>query len=106
MRRNAAEALGTIASQAPETVEALAAVSNDPDERVRRNAALSLAKIGPAAHTAVPAIRTLLNDENRYVRFNAVLALQHIATPAASAALWDDLLASRWCPITTKETPY
>ncbi len=106
VRRNAAEALGTIAPQVPEAIDGLAALAADQDERVRRNVALALAKIGRAAHTAVPAICQLLNDENRYVRFNAILALQHIGTPEASTALWDHLLVSRWCPITTQETPF
>ena len=73
---------------------------------MRRNAALALAKIGPAAAAAVSALRSSLNDENRYVRFNAVLALQRIGTPPALDALWSDVHTARWCPITTKETPY
>ena len=78
----------------------------DIDEPVRRNAALALAKIGTAAAPAVSALRDALADENRYVRFNALLALQRIGTPAALDAVWGDMHIARWCPITTRDTPY
>ena len=106
VRRNAAEALGTIGPQKGDSIADLAAVLADESEPVRRNAALALAKIGPLAATAVPSLRTALYDENRYVRFNAQLALQRIASPDALDALWNDINIARWCPITTKDTPY
>ena len=106
VRRNAAQALGTIAPQDGDAAEALGKSLGDGDERVRRNAALALAKIGPAAAEAVEDLKPALADENRYVRYNAMLALRRIGTAQAQEALWDDLLASRWCPVTTAETPY
>ena len=106
VRRNSAEALGTISPADEESVALLGKSLSDEHEPVRRNAALALAKIGPAAAAAVSALRSSLNDENRYVRFNAVLALQRIGTPPALDALWSDVHTARWCPITTKETPY
>lgn len=106
VRRNAAEALGTLTPEDGESVVALAKALADEHEPVRRNAALALAKIGTAAAPAVSALGKSLADENRYVRFNAVLALQRIRTPAALDILWNDIHTARWCPITTKETPY
>ena len=106
VRRNAAEALGTLAPSDEDTVAHLAEALTDEDERVRRNAALALAKIGPPASSAVDALTPLLHDENRYVRFNGFLALQRIGTDRALQALWADVHTARWCPITTQETPY
>lgn len=106
VRRNAAEALGTLTPKDDQSTAALATALADIDEPVRRNAALALAKIGTAAAPAVSALRDALADENRYVRFNALLALQRIGTPAALDAVWGDMHIARWCPITTRDTPY
>jgi len=106
VRRNAAEALGTIAPQNGVSSSSLARALSDSYEPVRRNAALSLAKIGTADDDAIRALQKSLGDENRYVRFNALLALQRIGTPAALDALWSDIHNARWCPVTTRETPY
>ena len=106
VRRNAAEALGNMAPDDEDSIARLSAVLADDDERVRRNAALALAKIGPHAAPAVAALAKLLADENRYVRYNVFLALQRIGSPAAREALWADMEVARWCPITTRETPY
>ena len=106
VRRNAAEALGNMGVHAVGAADALALALGDANELVRRNAALALAKIGPRAEAAVPALREVLGDENRYTRYNAAIALQRIGTPQANRALWEDLLVTRWCPITTAESPY
>jgi len=106
VRRNAAEALGTLTPKDDQSTAALATALTDINEPVRRNAALALAKIGSAAAPAVSALRDALADENRYVRFNALLALQRIGTPAALDAIWGDMHTARWCPITTRDTPY
>ena len=106
VRRNAAEALGTIAEPDDSAIAALAAALSDGDHRIRRNATLSLAKIGTAAGAAVSSLRPILADENRYVRYNGFLALKRIGTPEAQSALVDELLAARWCPLTTVKTPY
>ena len=106
VRRNAAEALGTIAAPAEDIVPALMQVSNDSEMLVRLNTVMALAKIGQSADGIVPALAGRLNDEDRYVRYYAAAVLRQIGTPEARNALWDDLLTSRWCPITTAENPY
>ena len=106
VRRNAAEALGTIASRAEDIVPALMQVSTDSEMLVRLNAVMALAKIGQSAGGIVPTLAGRLSDEDRYVRFYAAAVLRQIGTPDAQNALWDDLLTSRWCAITTAENPY
>ena len=106
VRRNAAEALGTIAAPAKDIVPALMQVSSDSEMLVRLNAVMSLAKTGQSADGIVPTLAGRLNDEDRYVRYYAATVLRQIGTPEAQNALWDDLLTSRWCPITTAENPY
>ncbi len=106
VRRNAAEALGTIATPAENIVPALMQVSSDSEMLVRLNAVMALAKIGQSADGIVPTLAGRLSDEDRYVRYYAAAVLRQIGTPEAQNALWDDLLTSRWCPITTAENPY
>ena len=106
VRRNAAEALGIIAAPAEDIVPALMQVSSDSEMLVRLNAVMALAKIGQSADSIVPALAARLSDEDRYVRYYAAAVLRQIGTPDAQNALWDDLLTSRWCPITTAENPY
>ena len=104
VRRNAAEALGVIAS--PDAAEDLGRALADEDWRIRFNSAFALAKIGPAADEAVPALVRQLDDENRYARYYAVLALKRIGTPRAQEVLWDNLFTARWCPVTTVESTF
>ena len=106
VRRNAAEALGIIAAPAAEIVLALTQVLSDSEMLVRLNAVMALAKIGQSADGIVPALAGRLNDEDRYVRYYAASVLQQIGTSQAQNTLWDNLLTSRWCPITTTENPY
>lgn len=106
VRRNAAEALGTAGAEGREVAPALVDALRDESATVRLNAALALAKIGPSAEEAVPALAELMNDENRYVRHYAAVGLRRIGTPVAQETLLDALFTARWCPITTKETPY
>ena len=106
VRRNAAEALGTISEPLQEAVTGLAGLLDDGEFWVRDNAARALAKMGPRAEGAVGALVQALQDENRYVRFHAGLALRRIGSPAAERALFDDLLNARWCPLTTEQSPY
>ena len=106
VRRNAAEALGTIAAPAEDIAPALMQVSNDSEMLVRLNAVMALAKIGQSADGIVPTLAGRLGDEDRYVRYYAAVVLRQIGTLEAQNALWDDLLTSRWCPITTAENPY
>ena len=106
VRRNAAEALGTIELHREEAVPALAALLADEDEQVRFNAAYALAHFGPAAAAATDALAAALSDENRYVQGHSTAALQQIGTPEAQGVLLHHLTAARWCPITTKETTF
>ena len=106
VRRNAAEALGTVAAPPEDAVPALMGASSDAEMLVRLNAVMALAKIGQSADGIVPTLAGRLSDEDRYVRFYAATVLRQVGTPEAQNALWDDLLTSRWCPITTAENPY
>ena len=112
VRRHATEGLGLIGQQVSEdidlseVVEVLTAGLCDNYHWVRDNAARSLAKLGSSAESAIPALVTQLEDENRYVRFHAALALKQIKTPEAQEALFNHLFASRWCALTTNNTPY
>ncbi len=112
VRRHATEGLGIIGQQVSEgtdlseVVEILTAGLRDDYHWVRDNAARSLAKLGTSAEPAIPALVTQLEDENRYVRFHAAVALKQIKTVEAQEALFNHLFASRWCALTTNNTPY
>ncbi len=101
VRRHATEALGLIGQPVQNTVPALIGLLRDEHYWIRDNAARALARLGPAAEAAIPVLMDTLNDENRYVRFHATFALKQIGTPEATNVLFDHLLTSRWCPLTT-----
>ena len=108
VRRNVAEAFGTLAVVTPEAsavrVDALGRLLCDADEQTRFNSALAFARMGPAAAAATPTLQASLQDENRYVRANAVDALNRIGTPEAHHILIDYLLGTRWCYTTTPDS--
>ena len=112
VRRHATEGLGLIGQlvsedmDLSETVHILTDGLSDNHFAVRDNAARALAKLGTLAEPAIPALVRQLEDEDRYVRFHAALALKQIQTPAAQNALFDYLFTSRWCALTTNETPF
>ena len=112
VRRHATEGLGLIGQlvsdemDLSETVQVLATGLNDDHYPVRDNAARALAKLGTLAEPAIPTLITQLDDEDRYVRFHAALALKQIKTSEAQDALFNHLFASRWCALTTRETPF
>lgn len=112
VRRHATEGLGLIGQQVSEdvnlseAVHVLTAGLHDDYHWVRDNAARALAKLGTIAEPAIPALVAQLEDENRYVRFHAATALKQIKTPEAQEALFNYLFASRWCALTTNDTPY
>ena len=106
VRRHAAEALGLIGQPAQNTVLALIELLRDERYWIRDNAARALARLGPNAEAAIPALMDTLNDENRYVRFHATFALKQIGTPEATNLLFDHLLTSRWCPLTTSHSAF
>ena len=112
VRRHATEGLGLIGQlvsdemDLSETVQVLATGLSDDHYPVRDNAARALAKLGTLAEPAIPTLITQLDDEDRYVRFHAALALKQIKTSEAQDALFNHLFASRWCALTTRETPF
>ena len=112
VRRHATEGLGLIGQlvsedmDLSETVQVLANGLTDDHFPVRDNAARALAKLGTLAEPAMSALVAQLEDEDRYVRFHAALALKEIKTPEAQEALFNHLFASRWCALTTNNTPY
>ena len=112
VRRHATEGLGLIGQlvsdemDLSETVQVLATGLSDDHYPVRDNAARALAKLGTLAEPAIPTLITQLDDEDRYVRFHAALALKQINTSEAQDALFNHLFASRWCALTTRETPF
>ena len=106
VRRHATEALGLIGQPVQNTVPALIELLRDEHYWIRDNAARALARLGPAAEAAIPALMDTLNDENRYVRFHATFALKQIGTPKAADVLFDHLLTSRWCPLTTSHSAF
>ena len=106
VRRHATEALGLIGQPAQNTVPALIGLLRDEHYWIRDNAARALARLGPAAEAAIPALMDTLNDENRYVRFHATFALKQIGTSEATNVLFDHLLTSRWCPLTTSHSAF
>jgi HEAT repeat protein len=106
VRRNVAEALGTVERHAEVVVPALITLLEDEDEQVRFNTPYALARYGEAAAAAVPVLAQALTDENRYVSGHSVSALQRIGTPEAEQVLLDFLTTLRWCPITDKESMY
>ena len=112
VRRHATEGLGIIGQQVSEDIDLSEAVDvlttglRDDYHWVRDNAARALAKLGTVAELAIPALVAQLEDENRYVRFHAAMALKEIKTPEAQEALFNHLFASRWCALTTNNTPY
>ena len=115
VRRNAAEAIGNLSSRSSVNenlqflrgqAEALGQLLQDDLYWIRDNAARSLAKMGRAAEPALHNLKLALDDQNRYVRSNAAIALKQIASCEAHRILLDNLFAARWCPLTTKESPF
>ena len=73
---------------------------------MREHAAEALGFLTRGTDRAVAPLAEALHDSARYVRGAAAEALRFIGTPSATARLLDYLAVARWCPITTKESPY
>lgn len=106
VRRTLADALGQVRSDAAVSVPALLKLLGDADGQTRFNAAYALAKFRDAAAPAIPALVAGLADENRYVRGHAATALEQVGTPEALKALLHHLQATRWCPLTHKDSTF
>ncbi len=112
VRRHAMEGLGIIGQKVKEdvdfgpTVQVLTEGVTDELYWVRYNATRSLAQLGSVSEPAIPTLVEQLEDDNRYVRFNAAMALKAIDTPEARELLYNHLFSTRWCALTTRETPF
>ena len=106
VRAHAAEALGTAGQMESTAVPALSLALQDENDRVRCNAALAFVRLGHFAGDAVPTLQVALADKNRYVRADAAYTLHRIGTAEAREALFQFLITSRWCPLTTPESTY
>ncbi|NKB65929.1 MAG: hypothetical protein GKR89_02600 [Candidatus Latescibacteria bacterium] len=104
VRRNAAEALGTIGN--PGAAPALAQILDDEVELVRRNAAFALSKMAPPDDDLVSLVAPALADPNRYTRYYASTALRKIGTTRARRTLVETLESARWCATTSSSTPF
>jgi len=112
IRRRAAEALGNCqGADVMMTVPALAELLTDSDDRVRRAAAASVARLAgqlgaDASSDLIQTLKSALSNDNRYVRGLAAKALERICTPEALEIVINWLHVSRWCPLTTAESPF
>jgi hypothetical protein len=68
VRELAAQAIGTIGSDATSAVPALIGLLGNAEEGSRLSALIGLTGIGRAAHEALPAIRKALSDPSAVVR--------------------------------------
>jgi len=104
VRQRAARSLGLI--DACRSVPVLVRALQDHDEHVREHAAEALGILSRGTDQAVAPLAGALHDSARYVRGAAAEALRFIGTPRSTARLLDYLAVARWCPITTKDSPY
>ena len=104
VRQRAARSLGLVGADG--SVPALEGALRDEDEHVREHAAEALGFLTRGTDRAVAPLAGALHDSARYVRGAAAEALRFIGTPGATERLLDYLAAARWCPITTRESPY
>ena len=104
VRQRAARSLGLIG--ASDSVPLLEDALQDHDEHVREHAAEALGFLTRGTDRAVAPLAGALHDSARYVRGAAAEALRFIATASATERLLDYLSVARWCPITTKDSPY
>lgn len=107
VRRNASESVAVLGGFATDDVPALRQALADKDERVRRNIAFALARhpVGHADLVDDLAARSV-EDEGRYVRYYALAAAARIAGRAGHESLWEAMLATRWCPLTTRRSAF
>ena len=107
VRRNASEAVAVQGGFSDEDAPALRGALADEDERVRRNIAFALARhpVQDADLVDDLAARSV-EDEGRYVRYYALAAAARMAGKTGHESLWDAMLATRWCPLTTRKSAY
>lgn len=107
VRRNASEALAVQGGFSNDDAPALRGALGDEDERVRRNIAFALARhpIRDADLVDDLAARSV-EDEGRYVRYYALAAAARMAGKTDHESLWEAMLATRWCPLTTRKSAF
>ena len=107
VRRNASESLAVLGDFVPGDVPVLRSALADEDERVRRNIAFALARhpLRDASLVDDLAVRSV-EDEGRYVRYYAQAAAARMAGKAGNESLWEAMLATRWCPLTTPKSAF
>ena len=107
VRRNASEALAVLGDFARGDVPVLRRALADEDERVRRNIAFALARHPlPDASLVEDLAERSVEDEGRYVRYYALAAAARMAGKAGNEPLWEAMLATRWCPLTTPKSTF
>ena len=104
VRQRAARSLGLVGAGG--SVPALEDALQDRDEQVREHAAEALGFLTRGTDRAVAPLAGALHDSARYVRGAAAEALRSIGTARSTERLLDYLAVARWCPITTRESPY
>ena len=107
VRRNASEALAVQGGFSDEDTPALRGALGDDDERVRRNIAFALSR-HPIRNEDLfddLAARSV-EDEGRYVRYYALAAAARMAAGTDRDGFLDVMLASRWCPLTTRKSAF
>ncbi len=107
VRRNASEAVGVIGGFSNEDAPVFRSALADEDERVRRNIAFALARhpVQDADLVDDLAARSI-EDEGRYVRYYALAAAARMAGKSGNESLWEAMLATRWCPLTTRKSAF
>jgi len=79
----------------------------DKQPQARFQACFSLIKLADMApEETVSKLEEVLRDENRYVRAYALKALEKIGSPEAIKILLEELWTSRYCTLTSPESPY
>ena len=104
VRQRAARSLGLVGACG--SVPGLEDALQDRDEHVREHAAEALGLLTRGTDRAVAPLAGALHDSARYVRGAAAEALRFIGTARSTERLLDYLAVARWCPITTRESPY
>lgn len=107
VRRNASEALAILGGFSDDDAPALRGALGDEDERVRRNIAFALAR-HPIQDTGLvdDLVARSVEDEGRYVRYYALAAAARMTAGTDRDGFLDVMLASRWCPLTTRKSAY
>ena len=107
VRRNASEAVAVIGGFQAGDVPALRKALEDKEERVRRNVAFALARHPLQNEDLVDDLAARsVEDQGRYVRYYALAAAARMAGKVGHESLREAMLATRWCPLTTRKSAF